>query len=66
LHGPCEPDTDEGDTIGVTHSQIPNVLTLPRLPRLPRALQQAQSSQALFKYAWSTCMFPRLFRGSLS
>ena len=58
LHGPCEPDTDESDTIGVTHSQIPNVLTLPRLPCPPRALQQAQSSQALFKYAWSTCMFP--------
>ena len=58
LHGPCEPDTDESDTIGVTHSHLPNVLTLPRLPRPPRALQQAQSSQALFKYAWSTCMFP--------
>jgi hypothetical protein len=58
LHGPCEPDTDEGVTIGVTHSQIPNALALPRLPRPPRALQQTQSSQALFKYAWSTCMFP--------
>jgi hypothetical protein len=60
LHGPCEPDTDEGNTIGATHSQIPNVLTLPRLPRPPRALQQTHSSRALFKYAWSTCMFPRL------
>jgi F-box associated protein len=57
LHGPCEPDTDESDTIGVTHSHIPCVPTLPRLPRPPHALQQAQSSQALFKYAWSTCMF---------
>lgn len=54
LHGPFEPDMDEGDTMGVTHLQIPNVLSLPRLPRPPRALQQAQSSQALFKYAWST------------
>ena len=57
LHGPCEPDTDESDAIGVTHPHIPNVLTLPRLPRPPRALQPAQSSQALFKYSWSTRMF---------
>jgi hypothetical protein len=57
LHGPCEPDTDESDTIGVTLPHVPNVLTLPRLPRPPRAHQPAQSSQALFKYAWSTCMF---------
>lgn len=58
LHGPCEPDTDEGDTIGVTLPHIPGVPTLPRLPRPPRSLQPAQSSQALFKYAWLTCVFP--------
>jgi hypothetical protein len=57
LHGPCEPDTDESDTIGVTLPHVPNVLTLPRLPRPPRALQPVQSSQTLFKYAWSTRMF---------
>lgn len=57
LHGPCEPDADESDTIGVSHSHIPHVLTLPRLPRSPRALQPVPSSQALFKYAWSTCTF---------
>jgi F-box and WD-40 domain protein CDC4 len=54
LHGPCEPDTDEGDTIGVTLPHIPGVPTLPRIPRPPRPLQPAQSSQALFKYAWLT------------
>jgi len=57
LHGPCEPDSDECDTIGITHSRIPHVLTLPRLLRPLRTLQSTQSSQALFKYAWSTCMF---------
>ena len=57
LHGPCEPDADENDTVGVTHPQVPRVLTLPRLPRPLRAPHPAQSSQALFKYAWSTRMF---------
>ena len=57
LHGPCELDADENDTIGITQPQVPHVLTLPRLPRPLRALHLAQSSQALFKYAWSTCMF---------
>jgi hypothetical protein len=57
LHGPCESDADEKDTIDITHPQVPHVLTLPRLPRPLRALLPAQSSQALFKYAWSTCMF---------
>lgn len=55
LHGPCEPDADESDTIAVT-PHISHALTLPRLPRSPHALQPAQSLQALFKYAWSTCM----------
>lgn len=57
LHGPCEPDADESETIGVTLPPVSNVPTLPRLPRSPRAHQPAQSSQALFKYAWSTCTF---------
>jgi len=51
LHGPGEPDAEESDAIGVTHSNLPHVLTL---PRLPRAFKQTQGSQALFKYAWST------------
>lgn len=54
LQGPREPDAEESDAIGITHSNLPHVLTLPRLPRSPYALQQTQSSQALFKYAWST------------
>jgi len=62
LHGPCEPDADESDTIGVTHSQIARVSTLPRLPQPLRALRPSQSSQALFKYAWSTCMFTVFLR----
>lgn len=57
LHGPCESDADESDAVGVTHSQITRVPTLPRLPQPLRALHPPQSSQALFKYAWSTCMF---------
>ena len=62
LHGPCEPDADESETIGVTHSQIARVSTLPRLPQPLRALRPLQSSQALFKYAWSTCMFTVFLR----
>ena len=59
LHGPCESsDAEESDAIGVTRSNSPHVLTLPRLPRPPRAVQQTQSSQALFKYAWSTRTLP--------
>jgi F-box and WD-40 domain protein CDC4 len=58
LHGPGEMEAEESDATGVTHSNSPHVLTLPRLPRPPRALQQTQSSQALFKYAWSTCTPP--------
>ncbi|KAI0289930.1 WD40-repeat-containing domain protein, partial [Multifurca ochricompacta] len=54
LHGPCEPDADESDATGVKRPHIPQILTLPRLPQPPRALQPAQSSQGLFKYAWST------------
>ena len=42
---------DESDAMGVTQ---PHVLTLPRLPRPPCAVQPSQSSQPLFKYAWST------------
>lgn len=57
LHGPGEPAAEESDAIGVTHSNSPHVLTLPRLPRPPRA-QQTQGSQALFKYAWSTRTLP--------
>lgn len=57
LHGPYEPDTEEGDMIGVPHSHITRVPTLPRLPQPLRALHPAQSSQSLFKYAWSTRMF---------
>ncbi|KAI0248780.1 WD40-repeat-containing domain protein [Lactifluus subvellereus] len=51
FHGPCEPDADQDDPIGVTHPHTPHVLTLPRIPQPP---QSAHSSQALFKYAWST------------
>ena len=62
LHGPCEPDADESNTTGVMHSQIARVPTLPRLPQPLCALRPAQSSQALFKYAWSTCMFTVFLR----
>ncbi|KAH9064618.1 WD40 repeat-like protein [Lactarius vividus] len=54
LQGPGELGAEESDAIGVTHSNSPHVLTLPRLSRSPRALQRAPSSQSLFKYAWST------------
>jgi F-box and WD-40 domain protein CDC4 len=57
LHGPSEPDVDDSDIIAVTHPQIPRVPTLPRLPRPLHAPHPEQSSQALFKYAWSTRMF---------
>jgi hypothetical protein len=56
LHGPAERDTEERDAMGVSHSNLPHVLTLPRLPRL----QQTQGSQPLFKYAWSTRTLPTL------
>ena len=54
LHGPAERDTEERDAMAVSHSNLPHVLTLPRLPRL----QPAQSSQPLFKYAWTTRTLP--------
>ncbi|KAH9034922.1 WD40-repeat-containing domain protein [Lactarius hengduanensis] len=49
-----EPDAEESDAIGVTRSNLPHVLTHPRFSQSPHALQQAPSSQSLFKYAWST------------
>ncbi|KAH9077666.1 WD40 repeat-like protein [Lactarius deliciosus] len=54
LQGAGELEAEESDAIGVTHSNLPHVLTLPRLSRSPRALQQAPSSQSLFKHSWST------------
>ncbi|KAH8981934.1 WD40 repeat-like protein [Lactarius hatsudake] len=54
LQGTGELEAEESDAIGVTHSNLPHVLTLPRLSRSPRALQQAPSSQSLFKHSWST------------
>ena len=58
LHGPGDRDSEESDALGITHSNLPHVLTLPCLPRPPRALQQMQGSQPLFKHAWSTRTLP--------
>ncbi|KAI0262348.1 WD40-repeat-containing domain protein [Gloeopeniophorella convolvens] len=54
LHGPHEPAADEYDALGSPQLHLPHSLGLPRLPQPPRPLQATQSSQALFRYAWST------------